>query len=454
MFLYWNGSYTVLSLEYHLIAFPIYSAGIVLFLFNSQALRTLAFPLLLLFLLVPPPSDTLAILWILILTVVIAIQVKSNKKVKSKLVSHESEASHSYPIMQGNWIFCFQCGRIIDVSATGNKINFLKIIGVLLTVIFLLSIQIPFLTLDNKPNMVITNSPMGNQEIIKPLPDVSEYDLKFSYRDIGFEDLSRVDLALAYVYTPHNNSRKTIWVSVEVSTEIYRLHRWEMDLINVPLDQGRIPRVTQYELKDVSLLETPTVTGRFFAFQYTTTNQKQAVLYWYDSARFAFNSTSEQKNVGLSLIAYPDSWEEIPEVEVELEGLAKIIVDYWQPIKVSSPINIAITQYGIQFSGIISLSIVIVFFFYILAVNKQKKINKEIYKKISPANKQVVDVVRKTHEQKTSILSAVFDAYRKETLQNIRVDYLQRKLLQLEELGIIKSQIVGNHGEPVVVWKD
>ena len=41
VFLYWNGSYTVLSLEYHLIAFPIYSAGIVLFLFKLHVVMKL-----------------------------------------------------------------------------------------------------------------------------------------------------------------------------------------------------------------------------------------------------------------------------------------------------------------------------------------------------------------------------------------------------------------------------
>jgi len=57
--LYWYGSYTFAPLEYHALTLPVFVAGLVLVLFNAQALRQLAFPVLFLALLVPPPSTVL-----------------------------------------------------------------------------------------------------------------------------------------------------------------------------------------------------------------------------------------------------------------------------------------------------------------------------------------------------------------------------------------------------------
>jgi exosortase len=53
---YWVGSYAFAPLEYHMIALPITTIGLMLILFNYQALRHLAFPIAFLFFLVPPSS--------------------------------------------------------------------------------------------------------------------------------------------------------------------------------------------------------------------------------------------------------------------------------------------------------------------------------------------------------------------------------------------------------------
>jgi exosortase len=55
--LYWHGSYTFTPLEYHMVALPIFIAGLTLLLFNKQTLRQLAFPIVFLILLTPPPSE-------------------------------------------------------------------------------------------------------------------------------------------------------------------------------------------------------------------------------------------------------------------------------------------------------------------------------------------------------------------------------------------------------------
>jgi exosortase len=57
--LYWHGSYTFTSVEYHMFALPLFTAGLCLILFNPQTLRQLAFPIAFLFFLMPPPSEIL-----------------------------------------------------------------------------------------------------------------------------------------------------------------------------------------------------------------------------------------------------------------------------------------------------------------------------------------------------------------------------------------------------------
>lgn len=57
--LYWYGSYTFTPLEYHVLTLPLFTAGLVLALFNVQTLREMVFPIVFLVLLIPPPSTIL-----------------------------------------------------------------------------------------------------------------------------------------------------------------------------------------------------------------------------------------------------------------------------------------------------------------------------------------------------------------------------------------------------------
>jgi exosortase len=57
--LYWYGSYTFTPLEYHVLTLPLFTAGLVLALFNMQTLREMIFPVVFLIFLTPPPSTIL-----------------------------------------------------------------------------------------------------------------------------------------------------------------------------------------------------------------------------------------------------------------------------------------------------------------------------------------------------------------------------------------------------------
>ena len=53
---YWYGSYTFNPIELHMISLPLFTAGLILVIFNSEMLRQLAFPISFLLFLTPPPS--------------------------------------------------------------------------------------------------------------------------------------------------------------------------------------------------------------------------------------------------------------------------------------------------------------------------------------------------------------------------------------------------------------
>ncbi len=59
LIIYWHGSYTFYPLEYHIASLPLFLAGTILIVFNTQTLRTLTFPITFLLFLIPPPIQTI-----------------------------------------------------------------------------------------------------------------------------------------------------------------------------------------------------------------------------------------------------------------------------------------------------------------------------------------------------------------------------------------------------------
>ena len=574
--LYWYGSYTFTPIEYHLFALPIFTAGLVLLLFNPQTLRQLAFPIAFLFFLVPPPSEILYTLGTILSTlssqassalvslvgipstmnneygnpsilvtrpdgatmqftidiarsgvyslmgflifamlIVYMIRGKLWKKfaliligipviylfniiriTASVLIGYqygENSALQAFNLL-GGWVltlmsallllgisekilktqiftkkiekcpqcssksqsnhdFCSVCGKVKPAGVKIRKNDLIKASAIIASVLLLLSIQAPVFALTQSPAVVIINTPMGEQASTDLFPSVPGYDLQFAYRDTDFEEMAKSDMALAYIYTPKNESRKPIWVALEIASTRSVLHRWETYLVSYPLQQGLKPKVEQIELTDIQLTENPPIISRYFAFQYTKTNAIQAVLYWFESGEFTINSTSQQKQVKISLIAYPDGSEELPQIEEQLLAIAKFIVSYWQSIKTWSPVAIIMSQNGDKLAGATSMLLVAIVVMYEFDVKRQRKINTSAYQKLSKADKQMLDIIRETEKRTASTMHNIANAYYEATGQTIDEDQLIRKLAELEKIGIIRSCITNKHDEPIQTWQ-
>ncbi len=488
---YWFGSYTFTPLEYHMLTLPIFTAGIILILFNGQTLKQLAFPIIFLFFLTPPPSDILysvgstlsdlsahasnslanafgmastitaqygspiitltradhtimnfsvdvacsgvysligfAIfavfiayitrgkLWtkvgilllgipliialnIIRITTILGIGYNFGDQLALQifhavgatvlmfigtlilLATTEKFVKKPKPIepcptcnlntqnLQTEK-FCPNCGKLhLFPRIKLNKNALAKIAAVAIVIIILLSIQAPVFELTEGPAEVLVRTPSGiqpNTQIL-PLPPVEGYNLSYVYRDTNFEKVSGEDASLVYAYGSTDTSKQTIWVALELASTVGPLHRWETCLINYPISQGLQPKVTQLDLRDVQTQANPPIVGRYFAFQYRSTNQTQVVLYWFETATFTVNGTSEQKQAKISLVMYPQSTADVPQAEKTLLVVAEASNNYWQPIKTWTTISLTISQNGLALSTIAVAMLVVLLIFNLI----------------------------------------------------------------------------------------
>jgi exosortase len=597
--LYWHGSYTFTPIEYHMIALPIFLAGLILIVFNPQTLRQLAFPIAFLAFLTPPPSEILynagatlqffsaeasnaivnlfrmpttftnvdgsptiiltrpdsttltftvdiacsgiysligflifivfvayitrdkpwkkAVLiliglplvyllnilritimiimgyyygedlalqtfhllggWFLIFLGTLILLVISEKIFKTQIFAPTAEKCPQCNLFgqQQSSSFCTECGRILKAGLIKlSKTDIAKLAAITISVTLLLSVQAPLFAMnsnqvqasDNRP-MIVVNTSSGTQtHEFLPDENTSEYvrsanySLNFLYRDTAFEAKAKQDMSLIYTYSPlnatdpaSNRTEYFIWATIEIGTATSSLHRWETCLITWPLTHGSQAKAVQIELKDIQLTENPLILSRYFVFNQTATNETQAVLYWYESATFTTNGTGQQKKMKISLITYPESIGDIPEIETQLTALAKAITDYWQPIKTWSQITLIISQQGANLATGTTVLIAAITIFILFKTRRQRKANQKTLQKLSETNKQMIDSIRKAEEKALPTLNNIARTHQEATGQQISEQQLLDKLAELEKTGTVKSTIASQNDEPIQTWK-
>ncbi len=328
--------------------------------------------------------------------------------------------------------FCPYCGRLLKYPKIKlKKQDVAKIATIAFAVLLLMSIQAPVFALTEGPAQIIIHTPTGEQGNTQILPQIQGYTLQFVYRDKTFEQRAKQDASLVYAYTPLDKTKAPIYVTIEIATAKSSLHRWETCLITWPQTHGYQPKVTQLDLKDIQILQNPPIIARLFAFQYTKTNQTQLVLYWYETSTFKTNTTSQQKHVKISLIAYPKTPEGITTIEDQLLPVAEAIANYWQPIKAWTQIALTISQNGPALTAATSAFLLIALIFHTVQNQKEKKRIQKLYYKLSSQDKLLIQNIT----------------------QRSKEGELDEKLQQMERVGIIKRKIVSHDDEPEMIWE-
>ena len=394
--------------------------------------------------------------WVLIFLGTVLLLIMSEKLFKTKIFGdNQPKCIDCTTQTKTNQNVCFKCGRILKPKdTTVQKNDLLKVAITIAIVAMLLSIQVPVFALTQTPANTIINTPTGTQTgSIEIFPIPSNYTLQFLYRDTAFEELAQQDMALEYLYYPDNASLKPIYVSLEIASTRAPLHRWETCLISFPLSRGWSPKATQIELTDYELYENPPITGRYFLFQDVKLNLTQAVLYWFETATFNINSTSQQKNVKISLISFPETEEEIASLREQQLAIGKAIVAYWEPTKLWSTAALFLSTNGAYLAAVSSVLLGATAIFYIIKTIEQRKANRKAYDKLSQSNKEIIDATQTADKKTRPTLSMIVAAYQKATGKTIDDGPLLSKLITLKRERIIESQITNRRDEPIETWK-
>ncbi len=352
--------------------------------------------------------------------------------------------------------FCSNCGKIYRTAKTKfTRGDITKIAGIVIIIGILLTIQVPVFALTEGPAQIMVQTPTGMQPNIQslPLPQIQGYNLSYVYRDTSFEQISGEDASLVYAYGSSNLSKPTVWVAIELASTLGPLHRWETCLINYPLSQGLQPKVSQLDLTDIQTQANPPIVGRYFAFQYHTTNQTQVVLYWYETATFSFNGTSEQKHVKMSLVTYPKSASQVQQDERLLLPIAKEINDYWQPIKTWTTIALTISQNGLALSAATTALLIALIVFRLILVQQEKASLLTLYNKLSIKNQLLVKAIKNAKKQNNPTTQGIADELNKLTNTPTDKEQLHKDLQEAEKVGLIDRALVNREDKPAFAWR-
>jgi exosortase len=350
--------------------------------------------------------------------------------------------------------FCPYCGRLLKYPKINpKKQDIAKIATIAFAVILLLSIQAPVFALTEGPAQIIIRTPTGEQGNTQILPQIQGYTLQFVYRDKTFEQTAKQDASLVYAYIPTDKTKAPIYVAVEIATTTSSLHRWEACLITWPQTHGYQPKVTQLCLKDMQILQNPPIIARCFAFQYTSTNQTQLVLYWYETAIFTTNNTAQQKHVKISLIAYPKTPEEISQIEEQLLPVAEAIANHWQPIKAWTQIALTISQNGPALTAATATLLGITLAYQKLQNRQARKSNIQLYNKLSEHDKLIIQAAHRASKKGERTINAIASRYKTLAGTNIETEELIKKLNETQKVGLIKKDITNYGDEPRLTWR-
>jgi hypothetical protein len=203
----------------------------------------------------------------------------------------------------------------------------------------------------------------------------------------------------------------------------------------------------------MQILQNPPIIARYFAFQYTKTNQTQTVLYWYETSTFTTNNTAQQKHVKISLIVYPKTLEDLPEIENQLTTFGFAIANYWQPIKAWTQIALTISQNGPALTATTATLLAITLAYQKLQNRQEKKSNIKLYNKLSQHDKLIIQAAHRASKEEKRNANTIASHYQKLTGKPIESEPLIEKLNEAEKVGLIKRIITSQEDEPTLIWK-
>lgn len=400
--------------------------------------------------------------WVLIFIGTLILLVIGDRLLKIEFFNHPDK--NTCPTCTSNnptaiRSYCTSCGRITSREPVMfNLRDATKLVAIIAAIILLLLIQMPVFATTHSPAQVLVQTPNGEQGNTQLFPNITGYTLSFEYRDTEFEKISHQDYSLMFSYTSDNESERArygiVWIGVEIAPATSNLHRWETCLVTWPATHGYQPRVIQLDLKDTQILDNPPVIARYFAFQYLVDNQTQLVLYWYETSIFTVDNGTKQEQVKLSIISYPETPQDVLNMETKLLPIAEAIVNYWQPVKTWATISMFISRNGSGLASITTVVLIALSALQLAETKRHRKTSIGTYEKLGTKDRQLIDLIQKIQETNFPTIDKIRKAYQRTAGGSMLTrEQMEQKLTELQRIGIAKNIISSNRDVPIRVWR-
>jgi exosortase/archaeosortase family protein len=341
-------------------------------------------------------------------------------------------------------------GRIqVSKKEGAYKVDLLKIAAVALSIIVLASIQSPIFAVTPSPSIQLTDTLAGQQVSVDIFPSVSNYSLQVFQSGSDTENF-------ACFYSPVDVTQELIRVSVQLASDRSMLPPWNETMIRNErslIQQGKNPDTKILEVRSVELYKNPHITGSYLVWWDMKTAQTEVVLYWYESAMFKINSTTEHKYVLLSIRDTPNGAHASSNVENQLTWFAEKIISYWQPVLPWSVFTGIVTTYGDYIAGgFLGGSFVLTAVLFSAENRKRRRAGRIAYLKVSEHNRQFVDAILNIEQKAEPTIDKIADSYQKKSGQNIN-DNFGKTLAEMMRVGVLKRSIVSKDDDPIYVWR-
>jgi len=562
--LYWQGSFTQHSLQYHIATLPLFAAGLILILFNAQTLKVLALPMTFLLFLIPPPLEvvnstgktlatftstavfnglralglhltlttqhgfpvlileksvaltmtlvvdvatvgtyflivftvfwamvtftvrgvawkkaimflawfpcilvlnimriTIMILmnyrfgidvlndvsynvggWFFILTGAFLLLFYTSKKIlKIQIYATGSTLSLCSSCNQSlgkKQNFCPSCGKLEQyVVIRVSRRDMLKI-GALIAIVSLSTfLEVPAFALRDDKIQVVTYLPREGRRDTPILPEISGYTLGFDYSEKELEKLVGSNASLTFVYTPIDGLTPTIYGTMSTNASK-----------DIPL-RGEV-----LSSSDAQVLQNPLIMGRLVSLHKHDSNLTSAILYWFERTVFDAEPTLVRKHLMISIFTFSNSSANYTTLEEDLIPVGQAIAGYLEPIRVLSDISSLFPEYLTALTVLVIGLLIGIATIQIMDSRKEKKLNMEAFNKLTVNDdKNVLRAIHQAEKVGISRANAIAVSFQGLVGKPIEQNRLLDTLRHAEELGLVKSTIVNENDEPVLVWK-
>ena len=132
--------------------------------------------------------------------------------------------------------------------------------------------------------------------------------------------------------------------------------------------------------------------------------------------------------------------------------IASAVNNYWQPIQTWAAAALVISQNGLALSTA-ATAIFLLLILYALFVNRQENhMLLSLYKKLSAQEQLLIKVISNAKNPKNLSTEAVNIEFQKLSSAPVPEGYVEQKLNEAENAGLIKKTLTNRDDAPVLVW--